>query len=169
MRFEKGSTSVAILEEQLLERDAVLDDVKASLFRAQQRTQKYADAGRRDVVFQVGEQVFLKLQPYCQHSLARCPCEKLSTRFYGPFSILERVGNIAYRLQLPSGTHIHPVFHVSQLKKAIGTQPASSIIPPQLTTDMVLDVQPERILNVRPAKNHPSSTQVLIKWTGLQD
>ncbi|XP_074342200.1 uncharacterized protein LOC141679658 [Apium graveolens] len=98
LRFEKGSTSVATLEEQLLESDAVLDDVKASLFRAQQRMQKYADAGRRDVVFQVGEQVFLKLQPYRQHSLARRPCEKLSARFYGPFSILERVGNVAYRL-----------------------------------------------------------------------
>lgn len=55
--FEKGSTDVASLEEMLMERDAILDDIKASLTRAQHRMQKYADAGRRDVEFKKGNLV----------------------------------------------------------------------------------------------------------------
>lgn len=49
IRFEKGSTAVATLEEQLIERDAILDDIKASLLKAQQRMKKYANMGRRDL------------------------------------------------------------------------------------------------------------------------
>lgn len=169
LRYEKGSTCVATLEEQLLERDAVLDDVKAYLFKAQQRMQKYANAGRREVIFQVGDRVFLKLQPYRQQSLARRPCEKLSARFYGPFTITEKIGKVAYRLELPPDAHVHSVFHVSQLKKAVGSEPVSPSLPPQLSTDLYLNVQPEHILAVRPAQDKSPRTEVLIKWSGLQE
>lgn len=120
LRFEKGGTAVAALEEQLMERDAILDEIKANLLKAQQRMKKYADQHRREEEFQVGEAVYLKLQPYRQKTLARRPCEKLSARFYGPFSIIERIGKVAYRLELPPSCKLHTVFHVSQLKRAIG-------------------------------------------------
>jgi hypothetical protein len=47
---------------------------------------------------------------------------KLLFKYYGPFSILERVGEAAYRLQFPPTSRIHPVLHVSQLKKALGSK-----------------------------------------------
>ena len=63
---------------------------------------------RRDVCFKKGDKVYLKLQPYRQKSLAMRPNEKLSPRFYGPFEIEDKVGLVAYRLQLPPTARIHP-------------------------------------------------------------
>lgn len=62
---------MASLEEQLLERDAVLDELKFNLTRTQQRIRMYADQHRREMEYNIGDLVYVKLQPYRQHSLAR--------------------------------------------------------------------------------------------------
>jgi hypothetical protein len=64
--------------------------------------------------------VFLRLQPYRQSSLKKSGAEKLKPRFYGPYRIMRRVGEVAYELELPKERKIHNVFHVSCLKKAVG-------------------------------------------------
>jgi hypothetical protein len=64
--------------------------------------------------------VFLRFQPYRHSSLKKSGAEKLKPRFYGPYSIMRRVGEVSYELELPEGSKIHNVFHVSCLKKVVG-------------------------------------------------
>lgn len=86
-------------------------------------------------VFDEGDWVFLKLQPYQQHSMHSQVIPKLSARYFGPFLILEKVGNLAYQLQLPKNTKIHDVFHISLLKKAYGPPTQAAILPLALLHD----------------------------------
>ena len=83
------------------------------------RQKSYADPRRRDVQFGVGDHVFLKISP--MKGVMRFRKKgKLTPRYIGPFEILDRVGNVSYRLFLPPNFgHVHPVFHISMLRKYV--------------------------------------------------
>lgn len=78
-----------------------------------------ADKHRVERVFQPEDLVYMKLQPYVQFSVAARSNKKLSFRLYGPYKVLQRVGEVPCKLELPEGSRIHPLLHVSQLKKHI--------------------------------------------------
>ncbi|GKA16239.1 hypothetical protein Tco_0695986 [Tanacetum coccineum] len=120
--------------------------------------------------FQVGDRVFLKVSPF--RGVKRFGIKgKLSPRFIGPFEILERIGEVSYRLALPPQlSHVHDVFHVSLLRGYhyhplhVASYPFDQIQP-----DMSLSEEPESILDrqervmrnkvipfVKILKNHPS-------------
>ncbi|XP_076912514.1 uncharacterized protein LOC143570856 [Bidens hawaiensis] len=101
-----------------------------------------ANAKRRELLFQVGDQVILKIQPYRQKSLAKSRCEKLSPRFFGPYPIKRIIGPVAYELELPPDARIHPVFHVSMLKPARGQLTSAPLPPLPVTNDWEMDLQP---------------------------
>ncbi|TYJ97418.1 putative DNA/RNA polymerases superfamily protein [Cucumis melo var. makuwa] len=93
--------------------------IKENLKIAQDRQKSYADKRRRDLEFQIGEQVFLKSSPW-RGVLHFGRKGKLSPRYTGPYQIIKRVGLAAYRLELPTElARIHDVFHVSMLRKYI--------------------------------------------------
>ena len=108
LRFERGSTLVSTVEQQLIERDQILEELKTQLLRAQEVMKKGEDMKRRDVKLEVGDLVYLKLRPYHKKTLASRSNEKLSPRFYGPFAIEQEVGPVAYKLSLSSHCNIHP-------------------------------------------------------------
>jgi hypothetical protein len=64
--------------------------------------------------------VYMKLQPYVQSSVLARTNQKLRFCYFGPFKILARVSSVAYRLELPASSSVHPVIHVSQLRLAVG-------------------------------------------------
>lgn len=114
----------------LQDRDAMLHQVRMHLQRAQERMKRQADKGRTERVFQVGDWVFLKLQSYCQSSVTERLNHKLAFRFFGPYEIVQQINPVASKLNLPQGTTVHPVFHVSQLTKMVGPRvPVSTSIP----------------------------------------
>jgi hypothetical protein len=155
----------ADLSSWLAEREVMQALVKQQLYRAQDRMKRQADKGRSEREFQVGDQVYLKLQPYVQSSLAPRSNMKLAFKFFGPFRILQRIGSVAYELELPAGSTIHPVFHVSQLKQARGTQSMS----PTLPTDASAIQFPERVLQRRMTSGDQPVLQGLIKWSGMPE
>ena len=122
--------------------------IKRRLETAASRQKSYADPKRRDVEFQVGDYVFLKVSPM-KGVMRFGKKEKLAPRYIGPFEILERIGNVAYRLALPSNmSQVHPVFHVSMLRKYISDP--SLVLQPQsveVNEDLTYEEEPVVVMN----------------------
>ncbi|XP_039126831.1 uncharacterized protein LOC120262973 [Dioscorea cayenensis subsp. rotundata] len=115
---------------------------------AQDRQKSYANNRRRDLEFQIGDRVFLKISPW--KGVIRFRSRgKLNPRYIGSFLILERIGPVAYRLQLPPELKkIHNVFHVSLLKKYVPDPSHALETPPvELREDLTFEVRPVRILD----------------------
>jgi len=93
--------------------------IRENLRTAQSRQKSYADTRRRELEFEVGDYVYLKVSPI--RGLRRFKVKgKLSPRYIGPFQVLERRGEVAYQLDLPTRlSDVHNVFHISQLKKCL--------------------------------------------------
>jgi hypothetical protein len=93
--------------------------VRENLKLAQSRQKSYADNRRRELRFQVGNFMYLKVSP--MRGLHRFKIRgKLAPRYIGPFKILEQRDEVAYQLELPPQlSDVHDVFHVSQLRKCL--------------------------------------------------
>lgn len=112
----------------------------------------------------MGDQVFIKLQPYVQSSVARRACHKMSFKYFGPFAITERIGQVAYRVALPETSTIHPVFHVSLLRKALKVTDQVFPVLPTYANQFVIPVQV--LERRRKAIANRVLEQGLIRWSG---
>ena len=134
----------------------VVQLVRQRLQSAQSRQKSYADQRRRPLEFQVGDQVFVRVSP--MKGVVRFGKRgKLSPRFIGPFTISERVGGLAYRLELPSElAAVHDVFHVSMLRRYLSDESHvlqsaewSEVTPVLTVPEFPLHIEDRRVQRLR--------------------
>jgi hypothetical protein len=147
----------------LKDRDSFLQDVRERLIQAQQYAKKHYDTHHRQLELSVGSWVWLRLLQRPRQSLLPGKRGKLSPRYAGPYQIVERIGDLAYKLQLPEGARIHNVFHIGVLKPFIGTPPATTPSLPPLQHGHLLQA-PEKVLRsqIRNGLRH-----ILVQWAGF--
>ncbi|XP_059069985.1 uncharacterized protein LOC131859837 [Cryptomeria japonica] len=145
-----------------------MEALKENLQRAQNQQKIYADRQCTEWTFEVGDLVFLRLQPYRQSSMMGNGAKKLKPRFYGRYLVIKKVGQVAYKLELPPNSRNHNIFHVSCLKKALGQQITPTLELPPLDYEGKLILKPETVLNVREKRlKDKVITEYLVKWKGL--
>jgi hypothetical protein len=151
------------------ERAIMLPVIRQHLARAQHRMKVQADKHRSEREFAVGDSVYLKLQPYVQTSVATRSSQKLSFKYFGPYLVLQRVGKVAYKLQLPPSSRVHPVVHVSQLKKAVPNKAKVCTGLPSYSL-CNLTIFPAAICDDRLVKRGSKLVpQVRVRWAGLPE
>jgi hypothetical protein len=142
--------------------------IQEKMKASQSRQKSYHDKRRKDIEFQVGDHVFLRVNPVTGVGRA-LKCRKLTPRFVGPFEIVEKVGVVAYRIALPpSLSNLHDVFHVSQLRKYV--YDASHVIQVddlEVRDNLTVETWPVRIED-REVKRLRGKEVVLVKviWVG---
>lgn len=77
----------------------------------------YADKKRSEREFNVGDWVYVRMKPFRNAPEQQRRQTKLSVKYFGSYQVMEKVGAMAYKLNLPERCHLHLVFHVSQLKQ----------------------------------------------------
>ncbi|CAO2832426.1 unnamed protein product [Amaranthus hypochondriacus] len=131
---------IAAVDRSLVQRENMITTLKFHLRRAQERTKLQADTHRTKKEFKIGDWV------------------------------LKKVGNVAYKLSLPSNSHIRDMVHVSQLRNFCGTLPVATHIPEWLRKHTLSDIQPQAILDRRSVKFQSKVvTQYLIQWVDFTD
>ncbi|XP_070022736.1 uncharacterized protein [Nicotiana sylvestris] len=139
--FEAGGTNL-LGPDLVQEAMDKVQLIRQRLLAAQSRQKSYADKRRRDLVFTIGDKVFLRVSPM-KGVMRFGKRGKLSPRFIGPYAILDRVGEVAYRLALPPElSFIHLVFHISMLRKCISDS-SQVIEEPTIPLDEKLSYEEE--------------------------
>lgn len=146
-----------------------IDQAREYLLQAQARMKAEADEGRRPLELEVGQQVLLRIDG--DHFKPTPGTSKTLTRRYdGPYKVLARIGKAAYRIELPEHMHLHPMFHVSQLRpfvidvdepgRALPTHPPAGVIDkPGKVVAKVKGMQKTRWGN-------SSKVEYLVSWEG---
>ncbi|BAS85359.1 Os03g0627900, partial [Oryza sativa Japonica Group] len=114
---------------------------------AQSQQKSYADSRRRELTFDIGDYIYLKVSPL--RGIKRFKVKgKLAPRYIGPYQIIAKHGEVAYQLALPDYlSDVHPTFHVSQLKKCLRIpEEEISMNTVELNQDLTYPEYPIRIL-----------------------
>lgn len=154
---------MALIEHTLFEHQRLLSLLKETLRKTRQRMRDQENKKRMGKEFNISDLVYPRLQVYRQQSIHRRQFHKLSRRFYGPFVILEHIGKVVYRLDLPLGSKIHPVFRISLLHACVGSTTTTMPLPKSFVDDH--PVEEHEDTRTVSHKGKPMK-QVLLKWKG---
>jgi hypothetical protein len=101
-----------------------------------------ANQHKTKIEFEIGDWVFVKLQPYKKLSLKKKGNNKLTPRLYRPYEINKKISQVAYGLDLPTKSFIHNFFHASYLKKVLGKHHTSQTTLPMLNGEGKIVLEP---------------------------
>ncbi|GKE10134.1 putative mitochondrial protein [Tanacetum coccineum] len=156
---------VEAVNRTLQAREQVVQLLKFNHKKAHDKMKSQADKSRPDRSFQVNDWVYLKLQPYRQLTVRQRGQQKLSSKFFGPFQVMEKIGKVAYKLRLPDYAKVHHVFHVSQLKPCYIDSEAMGSFP-VCDSEGLLASTPLKLLDIRMVKqNNRKVVFGLIQWS----
>nr|GEX16395.1 retrotransposable element Tf2 [Tanacetum cinerariifolium]GFA96258.1 retrotransposable element Tf2 [Tanacetum cinerariifolium] len=117
--YTPKDSSVELVDRTLQAREQNIALLKFNLKATQDKMKSYADKKSSDREFEVGNFVYLKLLPYRQLTIRVNKKQKLSAMFYGSCKVLERIGKVAYRMELPHTTQVHQFFMFHSLRNVI--------------------------------------------------
>jgi hypothetical protein len=138
------------VEDHIGNRQNVLKLLKVNLVMAQNKMKQQAYQHRSEREFEVGNWVFMRLQPYKQISLKQQKKDTtLAPKYYAPYKVLQRIESMAYKLELPPSSRVHLVFHVSRLKKVIRNNILVQTILPEINEEGKIILEPKIILETR--------------------
>jgi hypothetical protein len=161
--YSLGEARLPTVDAQLWDCDEFLAEVRERLEQAQQQHKAFYDHKHRQLDFVVGKWAWLCLLHRLIASLDIKGRRKLRPNFFGPFQVMEKIDNVAYRLQLLAGAPLHDVFHVGLLKKFYGEAPATPGTLPPIRHGHACPT-PTTVLRHRLARGQP---ELLVQWVGL--
>ena len=132
----------------MLKAEKQVKEIRDILQLAKSRHKSYYDAKHRQISFEPGEHVYLRVTP--MKGVKRFQTRgKLAPRYIGPFPVMSRVGTVAYQLELPPElSAVHNVFHISQLRRSISPpKKKTAMIEIELAKDLTYEERPFRILD----------------------
>ena len=163
LAWGKPKSSNEAVREALERMKTALEDALTNLQKTQERMKRAVDKRRRSETYNVGDEVVLTTANQCSY----CPHlpPKIKTRWISPFRITREMSPVAYGLDLPPGWQIHPVFHVSKLKRYIHSEEFLREVepPPPILVGDTLEYEVEGILQHqgKGARRH-----YLVLWKG---
>jgi len=113
-------SKVQVVEDHIEHQKQVIQLLKDNLTPMQNQMKQQENQHHSERSFDVGDWVFLSLQPHKKMPLKQDKKDnKLSPKYYGPYKVLQKIGTMAYKLELHASSQVHPIFHVSCLKNVI--------------------------------------------------
>jgi hypothetical protein len=152
--------TTAAFAEQLKEN---FDNIKAELELAKETTKTFADKSRRPLLLNVGDMVYLNRK----NIKTTRPSLKLDWKNLGPFEIIQKINDVAYKLKLPPAmSKLHPVFHVSLLHPMKESNLQNRLVepPPPVEIDDAIEFEVDDILDSRKKRN--GDIEYLVSWKG---
>lgn len=165
-------TSAPAVEQLTSQMADTLKEAKKHLEQAQAQQKKAADTRRREVVFRVGDRVLVSSKLFQSAFNQQRPAQKLHAKYSGPYKVLARVGNNAYKLELPKSVKSHPVINVSFLKlfkENEFEERAPPPPPPPVEEAAGPEYVVEEVLKHKRAPGRGKRWLYLVKWAGYSN
>ena len=169
--IQPTNTTVAAVEDFMIRMNNLLKIAQDNISQAQLQQARYANQHRRDEQFSVGDNVLVSSENINLPSQVNRPTRKFQAKFLGPYKVIETVSPTAYRLELPETLKIHPVFHISNLRRYVESDeqlfPERTVPPPPplVFDDDHVEYLVEKILDKRIRRiGRGTRTEYLVKW-----